>query len=334
MVTVSRTGLRRLTLVLVPLAVVGVAFAFVRLPYFVVEPGPAQDVVSLIRIRDYPTYPGRGRLLLTSVVFEPATAYEALVAWWSPVASVVPEREILGPGGSEEEERRQALSEMDTSKIDAAYAVLSRYTAYPEVHGPGALVERVIPGSPADGKLFPGDRIVSVDGALLQDVEDLGRRVRAAGVGRTLSLRVEARGTTRTVRLAPTRLPRVAGDRPVLGVSVVEPFPFPLSIESGAIGGPSAGLMWALGLVELLTPGDLTGGRVVAGTGQLALDGRVLPVLGVPEKVAAAERAGATLFFVPARNAAEARAVAHGLTVVPVRTYLDAVGYLQRGGRP
>ncbi|HXF56729.1 MAG TPA: PDZ domain-containing protein [Actinomycetota bacterium] len=326
----SRSGLRRLALVLLPLGLVGVALGFVRLPYFVVEPGPAQDVVSLIRIGGHPTYPGRGRLLLTSVLFEPATAYEALVAWWSPVASVVPERQILGPGGSEEE-RRQALSEMDTSKIDAAYVVLARYTAYPEEHGPGALVESVIPGSPADGKLFPGDLIVSVDGEPLQDVQDLGRRVRAAGVGRTLTLRVEAGGASRTVRVAPALLPRVARDRPVIGVSVVEPFPFPLSMESGAIGGPSAGLMWALGLVELLTPGDLTGGRVVAGTGQLALDGRVLPVLGVPEKVAAAERAGASVFFAPAQNAPEARAVARRLTVVPVRTYLDAVAFLQRG---
>lgn len=330
--TVSRTGLRRLALVLVLLAGVA-ALGFVRLPYLVVEPGPAQDVVSLIRIRDHPTYPGRGRLLLTSVVVEPATAYEALVAWWSPTASVVPEQQLLGTGG-DEEERREALSQMDTSKIDAAYAVLSRYTGYPEEHAPGALVESVVPGSPADGKLFPGDLIVAVDEEPLEDVQELGRRVRAAGVGRALTLRVEARGTTRTVRVAPAVVPRVARERPVIGVSVVEPFPFPLSIESGSIGGPSAGFMWALGLVELLTPGDLTGGRVVAGTGQLTLDGRVLPVLGVAEKVAAAERAGATVFFAPAENAAEARAVARRLTVVPVGTYLDAVGYLEEGGGP
>jgi PDZ domain-containing protein len=329
-VTVSPHRARRLALALAPLGVLAAVLAVVRLPYVVVEPGPAQDVVPLIRIQGHPTYPGRGRLLLTSVVFEPATVYEAVAAWWDPAASVLPERDILAPGQSEEEEREEARSEMDTSKVDAAYVVLSRYTAYPEEHGPGALVERVVPGSPAEGRLFPGDLIVAIDDDPVEDVAEVGRRVREAGAGQPLTLTVEADGRRRTVRVAPALLPEVARGRPVLGVSLVEAFPFPVFIESGSVGGPSAGLMWALGLVELLTPGDLTGGQVVAGTGQLDLDGRVLPVLGAAEKAVAAERAGATLFFVPRANAAEARAAAPGLRVVPVRTYLDAVAHLER----
>jgi PDZ domain-containing protein len=88
--------------------------------------------------------------------------------------------------------------------------------------------------------------------------------------------------------------------------------------------------MWTLGLVDLLTPGDLTGGRPIAGTGEITVEGKVLPIGGVQEKVVAAERAGATIFFVPPQDAAAARSVAKKILLVPVKTYLDAVAYLQR----
>jgi Lon-like protease len=112
---------------------------------------------------------------------------------------------------------------------------------------------------------------------------------------------------------------------------MINSFPFDVSISSGDIGGPSAGLMWALGLYDLLTPGDLTGGRTVAGTGQIALDGTVIPIDGVQEKIAAAADAGATLFLVPQRNLRAARAGGdHGLRLVPVSSFDDALAYLER----
>ena len=100
-------------------------------------------------------------------------------------------------------------------------------------------------------------------------------------------------------------------------------------IDSGDIGGPSAGLMWTLGVIDLLTPGELTGGRVIAGTGTIALDGTVGPIGGIQEKVVAAEHAGAKVFFVPTADAAGARSIAHGIVLVPVKTFQDALDYLQ-----
>jgi len=112
-------------------------------------------------------------------------------------------------------------------------------------------------------------------------------------------------------------------------VSLVANWPFPLTIESGDIGGPSAGLMWTLGLIDLLTPGDLMGGQTVAGTGTIAPDGTVGPIGGIQEKVVAAEHAGAKVFFAPSTEAGDARSVAHGMVIVPVKTYRDALIYLQ-----
>jgi PDZ domain-containing protein len=116
----------------------------------------------------------------------------------------------------------------------------------------------------------------------------------------------------------------------ILGILAVDNFPFPVTISVGDIGGPSAGLMWALGLYDLLTPGDLTGGRTVAGTGEIFPDGTVGPIGGVENKVAAAKGAGAEVFLVPAgENYRDSRAVAGDLTLVPVHSFQDALRYLQ-----
>lgn len=312
--------------------VVVVAFvvSMVRIPYYVISPGPARDVKSLIHIDERTVYPSDGSLLLTAVNLRQADVYSALEAWIDPAKSVVPERDILGPGETEEEQSERARSEMDTSKIDAAVVALTEHAGYPENHGRGVLVESVLTGTPADGKLFPGDVILALDGVRVDEPDDLADRIRAAGEGNPLSFRVEAAEEVHTVEVAPERVPGI--DYPVVGITSVHNFPFPLSIESADIGGPSAGLMWALGLVELLTPGDLTGGRVIAGTGQIFPDGQVGPIGGIEEKVVAAERAGATIFFVPVDNAAGATAVADDMAVVAVSSFTEAVAYLEDDG--
>jgi len=304
----------------------------VRLPYFVVAPGPAEDVEPLIHIGQHQSYPSDGHLLLTAVNLYQPNAYEALWAWLDKTRAVVPESDILAPGETPQQGIQRGISQMDTSKIDAAVVALTRYAGYPATHGDGVLVESVLPGSPADGKLFAGDLIVSVDGKAVKDPEQLGSLIQAAGVGHALTFEIHAAGETHTLEVAPAMVKGV--NHPIIGIGSVANFPFPLDIQSGDIGGPSAGLMWTLGLVDLLTPGDLTGGRVVAGTGTIDLDGNVGEIGGIAEKVVAAERAGAVVFFAPASEANEARTVADRIKVVPVRTYLDAIRYLeQQGGR-
>lgn len=313
---------------LVPVAALAWVLYFVRVPYFVISPGPAQDVLPLIEVEQQIVYPPNGRLLLTAVNLQQPNVYEALWAWADSTRAVVPEGEILAPGETPQQNVQRSLSEMDTSKIHAAYVALSAYAGYPARRGMGVLVESVLPGTPADGKLFAGDLIRSVNGEPVDSPEELGMLVRTAGAGTPITVRIEAAGETHDVVLRPVRVRGI--DYPVIGVAGVANFPFPLSIESGSIGGPSAGLMWTLGLADLLTPGDLTGGETIAGTGTIDLDGEVGPIGGIAEKVIAAERAGATIFFAPVLDVAEARGVADDIVVVPVRTFMDAVRYLEQ----
>jgi PDZ domain-containing protein len=279
-------------------------------------------------VSGHPTYPPSGHLLLTTVGFQRANVFGLLAAKVLPHRELFPEQAFLAPGQTDQQQQQQALSQMDTSKIDAAVVALTRYAGYPANHGPGLLVEDVFPKTPAEGKIFPGDVIREVDGKAVDDPDQLGAMIKAVGVGHPLTFTIEAGGKTRQASVAPAKLPNV--DHPAIGISLVSNFPFPLTIDSGNIGGPSAGLMWTLGLVDLLTPGDLTGGRTIAGTGEITVEGKVLPIGGVQEKVVAAERAGATIFFVPPQDAAAARSVAKKILLVPVKTYLDAVAYLQR----
>jgi PDZ domain-containing protein len=313
---------------LIPVTTLAWILYFVHIPYFVISPGPAQDVLPLIHVDEQTVYPARGHLLLTAVNLQQPNVYEALWAWADSAQAVIPERDILAPGESQQQEARRQLSEMDTSKIDAAYVALRAYANYPAEHGKGVLVESVLPGSPADGKLYAGDLIESVDGEPVDDPEELGTLIRAAGVGRSVTIRIKAVEETHDVSIRPTRVRGIA--YPVIGVAGVENFPFPLSIDSGNIGGPSAGLMWTLGLADLLTPGDLTGGKTIAGTGTIDLEGNVGPIGGIAEKVIAAERAGAKVFFAPRQDAPEARQAADRMVIVPVGTFMEAVRYLQQ----
>lgn len=313
---------------LVPVAALAWILYFVRIPYFVISPGPAQDVLPLIHVEQHTVYPANGRLLLTAVNLQQPNVYEAVWAWVDSTRAVVPEGDILAPGETPQQNVRRALSEMDTSKIDAAYVALNAYAGYPDRHGKGVLVESVLPGSPADGKLFAGDLIQSVNGEPVDDPDELSKLIRAAGAGTPVTVRIKAADETHDVSVRPAMVKGI--DHPVIGVSGVANFPFPLTIDSGSIGGPSAGLMWTLGLADLLTPGDLTGGQTIAGTGTIGLDGKVGPIGGIAEKVIAAERAGAKIFFAPLLDAPEARGVADDIVVVPVRTFMDAVRYLEQ----
>jgi PDZ domain-containing protein len=216
---------------------------------------------------------------------------------------------------------------MDQSKLDAASVVLSRVAGYPTSHGSGVLVEFVYGGCPAQGRLFVGDRILTVDGSRVPSeraFEQLLDRIPNEEPVR-LTGRAGGKGFSATV----TRRPCSNSGRPLLGITTIASFPFRISISSDDIGGPSAGLMWALGLYDLLTPGDLTGGRVIAGTGTIDLDGTVGAIGGVQTKIAAAKASGAKVFLVPQGNLAEARPAANGITLVPVSTLRAALDYLR-----
>jgi PDZ domain-containing protein len=312
---------------LAPVAALLAALWSVSLPYFAEGPGPARDVEPLIRITSHQTFPSRGHFILTSVGFTAVNAFQAVGAWLDPTRNVVSEDVIIPPGESSQEATRRSVSQMDQSKIDAAVVVLSRLAGYPKAHGQGLLVESVGDGCPADGRLFPGDLLVAVNGKPVPDSDTLGGIIRSTPGGTAVRFQVKVAGRTFPVSITPSRCQ--GSKRRLVGITTVPSFPFPITISSGDIGGPSAGLMWALGLYDLLTPGDLTGGRTIAGTGQIEPDGTVVPIGGVQQKIAAARAAGATVFLLPRGNLADAREVAGDLPLVPVDRFQDALAYLQ-----
>jgi PDZ domain-containing protein len=304
-----------------------VAAVTVTLPWYAVGPGPARAVQPLIRFDDRTRYESEGRFVMTSVRYSPLTGFDLLLAWLDPERSVVPREDLFPPGEDRERERRRSISQMDTSKLDAAAVVLRELSEYPKQHGDGVLVESVVSGCAADGELYPGDRILAIDGEEVETWRQASRAIQAAPSGATLAFDLSVDGEPESVDLE--RAPCGGSDDPLVGVSLINSFPFDVQISSGEIGGPSAGLMWALGLYDLLTRGDLTGGRTIAGTGQIALDGTVVPIDGIGQKIAAASDAGATVFILPEGNSeAAAAAGEHGLELVPVSSFDDAVAYL------
>jgi Lon-like protease len=318
-------------MVLVPTAALAVSLYAVPLPLFVEGPGPARDVLPLIDIDGTATYQPEGRLLYTTVNVGRINLYDAVAAAFDEERYVIPEDQLIPEGLTDEEYDRISLSQMGASKIAAVSSALTRLTDYPRVHGPGALVYATSPGTPAAGRLFPGELITAIDQEPVDGVEELGVLIRGAGVGATIEVTVEAMEGTGKPRTVELRTVRHEDGRPIIGILPVANFPFEVSIESGKVGGPSAGLMWSIGVSDLLTPGDLSGGRTLAGTGGIGLRGQVRPIGGVSLKVLAAEREGADAFLLPEANLREARRVAENIEVVPVATLAEAVDHLESG---
>jgi PDZ domain-containing protein len=319
---------RRRLLVLVPSAALAVSLSAVRLPLFIEGPGPARDVLPRIDIDGTTTYPSESALLFTTVNLGSANIYDAVRAGFDSEYQVLPEELVLG-GLSEQQYNRLAVSQMDASKIAAVVSALDLITDYPRQHGPGVIVYATVPRTPADGRLFPGDLITAIDGRTIDDLGDLTEAIEAAGIGATLEVRVrpvERSGSGQVVRVQTVRS---EDGSPIIGIAPVRNFPFEVSIQSGDVGGPSAGLMWALGVVDLLTPGSLAREGTVAGTGSIALDGRVGAIGGVRAKIVAAERAGAEVFLVPRGNLAEAHGAGEEITLVPVGTLDEAVEHFE-----
>jgi PDZ domain-containing protein len=321
----------RRTWLLAPVAAAVLLAGTVYLPFYSIGPGPVRAVEPLIRFDGRTRYESDGSFVLTSVKFNQLTAFGVVDAWLDPDASVVSREDLFGTGQTEEEERERSISQMDQSKLDAAYVVLEDLTDYPDVHGEGVLIQSVVDGCAADGELYPGDVVVAIGGTEVDTVLDARRAIRATAPGGRLSFDVTIDGEPETVSLV--REPCGGSNRPLVGVAMIESFPFEVRISSGEIGGPSAGLAWALGLHDLLTPGDLTGGRTIAITGQLGTDGTVYPIGGIDDKVVAAAAAGATILILPQGNLAGARAAARDeLELVPVATFEQALTYLQGNG--
>jgi Lon-like protease len=312
------------------------AVAWLRpVPYVAMRPGPVQNTLGevggadIVEINGRRTYPTEGELDLTTVSVTAPTAEltlgDALLAWFDPQRALVPRDLYYPPQQSVQEAERESAVAMASSQDSAIVAALSQLG----YDVPFAVrVRSVAKGAPAEGHLRPGDVVTKVDGTAVEEAVDVSALLQDVEPGEPVTLTVRRDGSTRQAR-TPTEAAADDPSRTVIGIVIADDpkLPFDVSIELGdRIGGPSAGLMFSLAIVDKLTPGSLTGGRHVAGTGTIGLNGTVGPIGGIGQKIAGADNAGASVFLVPAANCPEARQAKSGdLTLVRIDTLDTAV---------
>jgi PDZ domain-containing protein len=253
---------------------------------------------------------------------------EQLLPFTQPDGSTtVPEEQLLPPGTSEEERDRQNYVDMERSE-QIASAVALRALGYDVVATPrGALVVGIASDVPAARELDPGDVIVAVDGVPVKTPDALRREIGKRAPGDPVRLTIRRDGEARDVTVRTVANPSDP-TRPVVGITVDQDakieLPLDVDIDLGDVGGPSAGLPFALEIARQLGR-DVTRGCRIAATGELALDGTVVPIGGVKQKTIGARRAGVDIFVVPAgKNARDARHYADGLRVLPVESFQQA----------
>ena len=313
---------------------------FVTLPFYALWPGPVEEVSDLVKVERGPAlYELNGDMYMLTVTLQEVNAFEFVQGWLDPGIDVLA-REVIRPEGvTPEEHRKVNLRLMDNSK-QVAIEVALRFLGYPvEYFGEGMLVASVAEGTPAHGRLEVGDVIVKVGEYAVSVREDGIDAILANEIGDTVPLTVMRGDSTITIDVTLVEHSQDAG-RPMVGF-VPETYngssnlPFEVEIETHGTGGPSAGVMYALTLIDLLTEQDLVGGNIVAGTGTISPDGRVGPIGGVRQKVVAAQNAGARFVLVPDENYADALTVKRDdveiLAVSSIEQAVDALEEIAAG---
>lgn len=325
-------------------AVVGaVAFATAPSPYVVERPGPVYDTlgdvedadgvdVPLIDIPDETTYPTSGRLDLLTVYLNgsrenPLSWIDVATAWFDPSRTVLPIDLVYPEGQTEEQSDEESALQMDTSQQDAVAAALTELDI---PYGSVLTIAGVIADTPADGVLAEGDQVLTVDGEPVSDVDQLKVLLGEAGVGADVELGIRRDGAEQSVVVTPVAAE--SDGSPVIGVYAASTYDFPLEvrIQLPGVGGPSAGMMFALGIYDKLTPGELTGAEHIAGTGTIDGGGEVGAIGGIVQKMYGASAAGADWFLAPESNCSEV--VGHipsGLQVFSIGTLDEAIAAVE-----
>ncbi|MCL3838873.1 YlbL family protein [Aeromicrobium duanguangcaii] len=310
--------------------------AFLPVPYVTMRPGPVFNTLGdldgtpmLTFGKGVRTYPTDGRLDFTTVSVTRAESRMslsgAIEGWLDPNVAVVPHDFVYPDRQTNEQSQAEGAAELASSQ-DASRAAALKAAGFTVKELPK--VAQVVEKGPAEGKLEAGDLILTVDGRKVDDQAAVGEAISARKPGTEVTIGYRRDGKDGTATITTTAMP----DDPKkarVGISVGTGFEFPIEIENNIgdrVGGPSAGTMFALAIYDELTPGPLTGGQNVAGTGTIDPDGNVGAIGGVRQKMAGAAKAGADVFLVPAQNCQEATDGGDfDMTLVKVEKLQDAI---------
>lgn len=336
------TGLTARTVVLVvaglAASVLVLVVTLLPVPYVVFAPGPVRDTLGensdgepLIVIEGAETYPTEGELDLTTISVSGGPArqvgvFEAIRAYLDPTLSLRPVDSVFPSGSTREESREASVAQMVAAQQSAAVAALLEL-------GTTVPTRLVIAGfagdTGAEDVLATDDVITAVEGTGLDSSGALIEEVQSYDAGDSVAVTVERAGEQLELELTLGESPEGSA---ILGVLVAADYdlPYEVAYDVGGIGGPSAGLMFALGIYDKLTPGPLTGGQTIAGTGTISDDGAVGPIDGIQQKLVGAQGVGATWFLAPAANCPDVvGAVPDGLGVTAVATLEEALAAIE-----
>lgn len=311
-------------------------------PYVILSPGPTYNTLGtddsgkqIIVINGKQANPTTGNLNMTTVDVstQPLTVFEAIDGWLLHDQVVVPKSSVFPPGKSQKQVDEENTQEFTQSQDSATAAALCEL-GYPKGFG----VNSVNADGPAHNVLQPGDQLVTLDGRPINSFDKLSGVLQTMTPGHVAQIAVVRKGTPTTVQVTLAK-PLQGRKGASIGITVAQGCLAPFSVDLGLgnqIGGPSAGLMFALGIMDKVGTRDLTKGKFIAGTGTIDADGKVGPIGGIQLKMIAARRAGATVFLAPAGNCDDVRKdTPKGLQVISVPTLHDAVQdllALQSGG--
>ena len=339
-----RSGSRRAGWALLSMtAIAAIGLSLLPAPYVIDQPGPTYDTLGVIEVDDKEVplitvpneaeYRDDAHLWVTTVnrLGNPDNLpswVEVIGAWASGERAVTPVDQAFPPGLSLEENREAARIDMENSQQESIAAALN----YLDIDYDSSLVVvQSIEGGPSEDVVQPDDVIISGSGEPVADVTRLRELIADNGVQNPMSLQVLRNGREETLEVIP-RMSEGEPSVPVIGVLVSGryDFPFDITIELGSVGGPSAGLMFALGIVEKLTDEQIAGSLAVAGSGTISAQGDVGPVGGTRHKIYGAAESGAEWFFIPRANCPDVAGLSpNGIGVVPVDTLTEAVEALE-----
>jgi Lon-like protease len=323
------------------IALMMIAGIFFSLPYYVSKPGIAKELAPIIQVEG--GQEGKGSFMLTTVRMGRANIYSYVEAKLFDYVELYPVEAILHETETQDEYNARQLHMMAGSKLNAIEVAYKKAGLPVEYKYQGVYVVQVVPDMPAEGKLLPGDRIIEVDSQKFASSESFIEYVGQKKAGDQVELTINRNNKTKNVKVALQSFkedPKKVG----IGISLVDDKEImvdpTVSVKTDEIGGPSAGLMFALEIYDQLMDEDFTKGYKIAGTGTIDSKGAVGPIGGIDQKIVAADKAGAEVFFAPNEKGSAdsnyklavktANEINSKMKIVPVDLIDDTINYLQK----